>query len=1270
MATSSSNGVGPFCPDLESWSTFQDRFELFFVAKGFDKSKQVAFLLTEIGREVYGTLENLLSPVKPKAKTYKELTEALAKHYSTQTVVIAERFRFHKRVQKHGESVTKFVEALRQLAKTCEFGGFLEDALRDQLVCGLLDEKQQASLLAIRDLTLAKALEDVQAMEIAASQASAIKAETGSSVHAIGQKRSTSTQNKSARKDSKGEKCYRCGGEHAPAGCRFRTEKCRMCDKVGHIARMCRTNSSGKVKQVDVAAVRGETVRVKPMMVEMTLDGVSTSMEVDTGAAVTLMSETAFRTVFPSMEIQKTAEVLTTYTKARIDVVGKVWVTVEYEGRTYTEMPVLIVRGEGDTLLGRNWLSVIRLNWPRINPVRAVNASRDVDELLDKHKALFDEGVGELKGVKATLHLQEGFQPVFKRPRSVPYATSVAIERELDRLVEQGIATHVTHSEWATPVVPVVKSDGSVRLCGDYKVTVNPGLKVDQHPLPKPDDLFASLNGGQQFSKLDLSHAYQQLLLDPESQHVVTIVTHRGLYRLSRLPYGIASAPAIFQSVMEKILIGIEGVSVYLDDILITAPDRETHIARLTTVLERLEEAGLRLKKKKCVFLQDSVEYLGFMVDATGLHATPSKIEAIVDAPAPTNVSQLRSFMGLVNYYGRFIQDLATVAHPLHRLMRAAEPWRWTAEEQQAFKTLKDKLTAPQVLVHYNPELPVQLACDASPHGVGAVLAHVFPDGSERPIAFASRSLSASEVNYHQLDREALGIVFGVTKFHMYLYGRKFTLVTDNKPLASIIGPKKGIPPIAAMRLQRWAVILAAYDYTVQVKTSEQNANADCMSRLPLPNAVEVNLVEEEVASILQTVLHNLPIAASDVATATESDTLLTSVKSYISASWPTKVSDELQAFKNVATELCVTNGCLFRGERVVIPSVLRSRILQELHVAHAGIVRMKSLARAHVWWPGIDADIERESKKCDSCQIHGKEESKAPLCPWPWPQAPWKRIHIDFAGPYEGKMHLVVVDAHSKWIEVESMSVATSSTTIKALRRWFAQFGYPDVLVSDNGPQFTSEEFEVFLKRNGITHMKSAPYFPATNGAAERCVQTFKKAMAPEKREGRDLEATLQDFLMQYRATPHATTAKSPAKLFLGRDLRTRLAQLTDGIPTAIEPEMSEVAERVEKKQEKQKTNYDKRTKQTQFVAGDRVYVRVYGKQQRWTAGIIESSVGSLSCAVKLRNGTAVRRHFSQMKMRISDDHRVEVDCPEPASPQKRRSKRTRRPPSRYDHE
>ena len=372
--------------------------------------------------------------------------------------------------------------------------------------------------------------------------------------------------------------------------------------------------------------------------------------------------------------------------------------------------------------------------------------------------------------------------------------------KELDCLEAAGIIRKIDHSDWAAPIVPVPKKDGTIRVCGDYKVTINPALQVDQYPLPNPNDLMASLNGGKHFTTLDLTSAYQQMALDEESAKLVSINTHQGLYECTRLPFGVASAPAIFQRAMDAILQGIPHVVCYLDDILITGESEAQHLKNLEEVLCRLQENGLRLHKSKCHFFQRSVEYLGHHIDAEGIHTSDRKIKAILQARAPQNMSELRSFLGLINYYSKFILNLSSLLHPLHQLLQAGAPWKWSKDCQQTFEEAKSKLVCAPVLTHYNLDLPLHMAGDASQYGIGAVISHFMPDGSKRPIAYSSRTLSPSERQYAQVEKEALSLIFGVKKFHQFLFGREFTLVTDHKPLTAILGPKKGIPQLTAAR--------------------------------------------------------------------------------------------------------------------------------------------------------------------------------------------------------------------------------------------------------------------------------------------------------------------------------------------------------------------------------------------------------------------------------------------------------------------------------------
>ena len=474
------------------------------------------------------------------------------------------------------------------------------------------------------------------------------------------------------------------------------------------------------------------------------------------------------------------------------------------------------------------------------------------------------------------------------------FAIKDAIGRELDRLEQQGIIDKVSHSEWAAPIVAVPKKDRRFLILF---------LLVEQYPLPKQEDLFTNLAGGKVFSKLDVSQAYLQV---EKSTSYVTINTHQGLYRYTRLPFGVASAPALFQKLMDVVLQGILGVICYIDDILVSGA---SHMKSLEELFRRLEKQGFRLKKDKCEFLMSSVEYFGHQIGSDGIRALPSKVAAINKAQPPTNVQELRSFLGLLNHYGKCIPNLATILHPLNALLKADKKWSWTTECEEAFKTAKEHLTSDQLLAHYNPMLPINMAADASAYGIGAVISHVLPDGTERPIVYASRMLSPSEKNYAQLEKEALSLVFGVKKYHQYLYGRKFTLITDHQPLSTILGLKKGIPSLAAARLQRWAILLSAYEYVIKYKSTHAHSNADGLSRLPMPTVETPSGRTDSVFNVGE--VQALPVTFRDIQTATRRDKMLSKVFTYTQSGWPEQVTDELKPYKARMNEIGIEHGCL-----------------------------------------------------------------------------------------------------------------------------------------------------------------------------------------------------------------------------------------------------------------------------------------------------------------------------------------------------------------------
>ncbi|XP_039757383.1 uncharacterized protein K02A2.6-like [Pararge aegeria] len=750
-------------------------------------------------------------------------------------------------------------------------------------------------------------------------------------------------------------------------------------------------------------------------------------------------------------------------------------------------------------------------------------------------------------------------------------------------------------------------------------------------PTPRIDELFTNLSNGEEYSKIDLRHAYEQVLLEESSQKYTAITTHIGTFIYRRTPYGLSCVPEKFQKLMEETLRGVPGTVVFLDDICVTGQNRQAHLNNLRAVLERLRQAGLTVKLNKCKFLQKNVNYLGFVIDKEGLHPDSEKLKAIHEIPTPKDVTQLKSFLGLINYYGRFIPNLSTILYPLHALLKRKNQWNWDLHCDTAFKSAKKALLGKRVLAHYEEGRPLVLSVDSSAYGIGAVLAHRYEDGQERPVSCASRTLNEAEKKYSQLDKEALAIYFGITKHHQFLFGRHFVLKTDHKPLTFIFGSNNGIPQTAASRLQRWAVRLAGYDFSIEFVRSKNNGPADALSRLPILHEQSRTHPAQQVTytNLLEEML---PVNFKQIANESQKDSVLCKIIKYVMFGWPASVvSNEEKAYFIRKSEICVDLGCLMYKYRVIIPSGLRKTVLRELHEGHLGMNKMKNISRNYVYWPNIDNDIEELCRSCPACRHVRDAPAHAPLHPWEFPQHPWQRLHADFAD-CGGKRYLIIVDAHSKWIEVVEMLKTTASVTINSLRSVFARFGLPCQLVTDNGPPFLSEEFKTYCLKNCIKHTTSAPYRPQGNGEAENAVKTVKKIIKRAKYEREDISVALNRFLFQYRNCDHATTKVSPAVALLGHRLRSRL--------DALRPDVTSTVREEQDKQRARSTGCNKA-----FGIGEAVLVRDYTKRTgKWSEGLISEQTGPVSYKVKVGNGTEWRRHQDQLAPLKNNNNRYSL--------------------------
>lgn len=1298
--------VGEFDPTGGTWSSYQDRIEMYFKVNDVKEELKLPTLIAMMGNQAYELLVNLASPKKPSELAYSVAVEIMRGHLQPTPSVLAERYRFRQRRQATDESITTYVAELQRLARYCDFGSNLDTNLRDQFVCGLGSDYIRQRLFAedINKLTYKKAVTFATSLEVAERESAAVEvsipagdragtmgAKFGggpAAVHALAISSARTDQVRGWRggrvaRGARGARMSRgggggaagalqsdpgdrkarrsstrCGGclanEHDYASCPYRNFVCSRCRRVGHLRRACQERGSpgsggqssynsgrgarmyyneaeGGVESEPEAEVLDQEFHhlclndYKAVSLPISIEGQIITMEVDSGSAVSCISLETYEQHFKFMKIDKCDLNLKFYDGSKVKPIGVIRPLVRHKN-ICKQLELFIIDGGTTSLLGRQWLAELDVDVPKFTACHNVHSKRvdkGISDLISRYKELFSGGLGRYTGGKASLKVREGATPVFHRARPLPYALQERVDAELDAMLRDGVIEPVDASDWASPLVPVNKPDGSLRLCADYKATVNPVLLTDRYPLPRIDDVMVRLSGACFFSKIDLSQAYNQIELD-ESKKYTVINTHRGLFRYNRLVYGLSSSAGIFQRTMCNLLQGIPNVEIFLDDVIIGGKNKDEHLQALEAVFKGLHSKGLKLKTKKCVFLVDEVQYLGYVISKEGIKTDPSKIEAITKIPRPSCVTELRSFLGLINFYAKFVKNFSSKLVPLYELLKKGKSWLWTRECEHAFIDVKNLLTSAEVLVHYDPNRPLIVTCDASGKGIGGVLTQPSADGcGERPVAYASRSLNDAEKNYSQIHREALAIIFSMNKFHQYLYGRRFTLRTDHKPLVSIFGPNTGIPAMVASRMQRWAIILSAYTFDIEYVRTDKNG-ADGLSRLPVISSRQCSLSKPE-QTYLHFVQQSLLLDYNMIKRQTAKDPQLSRILGYIREGWPQDCEiSSLKPFYNRSKELYEELGCVMWGHRLVVPEGCRQKVLVMLNEPHMGIVKSKSLARSYVWWPGVDEAVERMCRECVTCASQADSPPRQAPSMWPWPNIAWSRLHLDFMGPISGKTYLVVVDAMSKWVEVFHMGSTVANEVINKLCELFSRFGLPRQIVSDNGPPFTSREFKMFIDSCGIEHIFTAPYHPASNGLAENAVKTLKRVIKKAQLEGRDISRALWNFLLHYRNTEHATTGESPAMLMLKRKVRTHL--------DVIKPDRVSRVHTAQKRQSEQVGGADRMVEE-----GQDVWYRQYLKREKWAPGKVRGRLGQNDFSVVGIDGSLVHRHIEQLRKRSS---------------------------------
>ena len=639
----------------------------------------------------------------------------------------------------------------------------------------------------------------------------------------------------------------------------------------------------------------------------------------------------------------------------------------------------------------------------------------------------------------------------------------------------------------------------------------------------------------------------------------------------------------------------------------------------------------------KCEFSKKRVKFLGHVVSSAGIEVDPSKTTAIRNYPAPTNITELQRFLGMVNQVAKFVRNLASRTEPLRALLRKENEWSWGQAQRKAFQEIKDCLVSTETLCHYDPNRPTVIAADACMNGLGAVLLQKQLDGTSRPVCYASRSLSETEQRYAVIEKEALAATWACEKLREFVTGLDFELQTDHKPLVPLLSSKdlSQMPP----RILRFRMRMMRFAPTVVHVPGKEQITADALSRAPVdgPDSQDATLVDNVEIFAAQTL--DLLLASQkkllEIRDAQREDAILRQVVQYVQAGWPAYIPEQplLRPYWSNRERFTIVDDLLLYDERLVIPVNLRMDMLNKIHHGHLGMTKCRTRAQQSVWWPGLSLAIQDLVGNCQTCkeQLPDKRE---PLMASPLPDKAWERVGSDLF-EYKGKTYLLMIDYYSRWIEVRPLKRLDTKGTTDAMSSIFAVHGVPDIVVSDNGPQYASKEFKAFATNYGFTHVTSSPMYPQSNGEAERAVRTVKNIL--KKNDDPYMG------LMAYRSTPLQNGA-SPCQLLMGREIRTTLPRISAGSVPA------NIREREERYRRQQAVTFNRRHRATELPTlneGETVLIR----DQNRRGQVIEQNTSPRSYVVQTDQGSTIRRNRGSL---------IALPSPQPTQPEAQTERET----------
>lgn len=781
-------------------------------------------------------------------------------------------------------------------------------------------------------------------------------------------------------------------------------------------------------------------------------------------------------------------------------------------------------------------------------------------QLLNKYRDCFALNMQELgltNVSEMTIRLSDN-TPVNYRPYRLPFSERAKVREMIGELMANDIVRE-SNSPYSSPIVLVRKKNNEYRLCVDYRALNKKTIK-DSYPMPVIDDQLDRLSGNSWFTSLDLASGYYQIPVSEQSRQFTAFVTPDGHYEYTRMPFGIVNAPAVFQSMINKALgpRRFELAVPYLDDLLSSGSTFEEAFAKVEEILSLLRQAKLTLNLEKCFFFQTEINYLGYEISERGLRPGNTKVQAVSEFPEPSNVHQIRQFVGLASFFRRFVFNFATIVSPLTRLTKSDVPWTWGDVEKSAFQDIKSKLITRPILALYNPKYYTEVHCDASKVGVGGILLQR-PDSSSplRPVAYYSRQTTREEEFWHAYELETMAVVLSLKKFRVYVIGLEFTVVTDCNALRSTLTKRDLVPKIA-----RWWLMLQEYNFSIEYRPGRNMQHVDALSRNPV--LAPDNQEEFEV----------LNITTSDwLHTVQMTDPRLKHIKTILQTS-----KEDIQ---DITKNYVLRDDKLYRRDerklKWVVPSGARWKICQLNHddAGHFAAEKTLEKIRADYWFPKMKRFVSKYVAACINCAYNKEMTGKRTgyLHPIPKVNSVFHTIHMDHLGPFikskRGNTYIPgIIDGFSKFIFIRAVKNTKSKTTIKTLEEIFATFGSPKVIISDQGSSFTSNEFKSFSASIGVKHVLNAVATPRANGQIERYNRTILNSLASMNHglDEKDWDINVPKLQWSLNNTINKGVGKSPSEIVFGQRTTGQSEGILKGALDQPEEEFVDKREEVRK--------------------------------------------------------------------------------------------------------